>query len=146
MRKFDTKVQDLKYQVLKEVARHAFEDRLVECFIDIPDVIVVGNKPTMRCCVYKEKAIVAERIKLAMGGDKNNPNVIEVIDIACEECPMGGYEVTDACRGCIAHRCEEVCKRGAIHFDHNQKAFVHIARLSIIHGHVKMHVKSKRST
>ena len=124
MRKFDTKVQDLKYRVLKEVARHAFEDRLVECFIDIPDTIVVGNKPTMRCCVYKEKAIVAERIKLAMGGDKNNPNVIEVIDIACEECPMGGYEVTDACRGCIAHRCEEVCKRGAIHFDHNQKAYI----------------------
>ena len=29
-----------------------------------------------------------ERIKLAMGGDKNNPNVIEVIDIACDECPM----------------------------------------------------------
>ena len=124
MRKFDTKVQDLKYKVLREVARHAFEDRLAESFIDIPDIIVVGNKPTMRCCVYKEKAIVAERIKLAMGGDKNNPNVIEVIDIACEECPMGGYTVSDACRGCIAHRCEEVCKRGAIYFDHNQKAHI----------------------
>ena len=42
----------------------------------------------MRCCIYKERAIVEERIKLAMGGDKNNPNVIEVIDIACDECPM----------------------------------------------------------
>ena len=124
MRKFDTKVQDLKYKVLREVARHAFEDRLAESFIDIPDIIVVGNKPTMRCCVYKEKAIVAERIKLAMGGDRNNPNVIEVIDIACEECPMGGFTVSDACRGCIAHRCEEVCKRGAIYFDHNQKAHI----------------------
>ena len=46
----------------------------------------------MRCCVYKERAILAERVKLAMGGDKNNPNVIEVIDIACDECPVGGYE------------------------------------------------------
>lgn len=31
---------------------------------------------------------------MAMGGNKQNPNVIEVIDIACDECPMGGYEVT----------------------------------------------------
>ena len=53
----------------------------------------------MRCCIYKERAIVEERIKLAMGGDKNNPNVIEVIDIACDECPMSGYNVSDACRG-----------------------------------------------
>ncbi len=65
----------------------------------------------MRCCVYKERAILGERVKLAMGGDKSNPNVIEVIDIACDECPVGGYEVTDACRGCLAHRCEDVCKR-----------------------------------
>jgi [FeFe] hydrogenase (group B1/B3) len=124
MRVFDTKVQDLKYRVLKEVAEHAFEDRLVDCYKDIPDDIVPGNKPTMRCCIYKEKAIVQERINLAMGGDKNNPNVIEVIEIACEECPMGGYEVTTSCQGCIAHRCEEVCKRGAIYFDHLQKAHI----------------------
>ena len=50
---------------------------------------------TYRCCVYKERAILTERIKLAMGGDKNNPNVIEVIDIACDECPMSGYNVSD---------------------------------------------------
>lgn len=124
MRVFDTKVQDLKYRVLKEVAQHAFEDRLMECYMDIPDRIVIGNKPTMRCCIYKEKAIVQERIKLALGGDRDNPNVIEVIDIACEECPMGGYEVTASCQGCIAHRCEEVCKRGAIYFDHMQKAHI----------------------
>ncbi|MDD4112599.1 MAG: monomeric [FeFe] hydrogenase, partial [Herbinix sp.] len=60
----------------------------------------------------------------AMGGDKNNPNVIEVIDIACDECPVGGYEVTNACRGCLAHRCEDVCKRKAITFDHHQKAHI----------------------
>ena len=87
-------------------------------------MIVSGKEPTMRCCVYKERAILAERVKLAMGGDSENPNVIEVIDIACDECPVGGYEVTDSCRGCIAHRCEDVCKRGAITFDHQQKAHI----------------------
>ena len=92
--------------------------------MDIPKIIVPGKESTMRCCVYKERAIVQERIKLAMGGDKSNPNVIEVIDIACDECPVSGYDVTEACRGCIAHRCESACKMNAISFDHHQKAII----------------------
>ena len=124
MRKFDTKVQYLKYKVLREVARQAWNDTLFDNLLDIPKTLVPGNEPTMRCCVYKERAILAERVKIAMGGDKLNPNVIEVIDIACDECPVGGYEVTNACRGCLAHRCEDVCKRGAITFDNNHVAHI----------------------
>ncbi|MBR6748643.1 MAG: 4Fe-4S dicluster domain-containing protein [Clostridia bacterium] len=124
MRKFDTKVQHLKYRVLREVARAAWEDKLVERYNDITKILVPGPRPTMRCCIYKERAIIAERIKLASGGDSENPNVIEVIEIACDECPVGGFEVTEACRGCIAHRCEDVCKRGAISFDRHQKAHI----------------------
>lgn len=124
MRKFDTKVQYLEYKVLREVARYAFDGGLANAHNDIVKAIVKGPKPTMRCCIYKERAIVSERIKLATGGDRNNPNVIEVIDIACDECPIGGYEVTTACRGCLAHRCEDVCRRGAISFDDKQKAVI----------------------
>lgn len=123
-RVFDTKVQYLKYKVLREVAREAWNDTLLENLLDIPKKIVPGKTPTMRCCVYKERAILAERVKIAMGGDKENPNVIEVIDIACDECPAAGYEVTDSCRGCLAHRCEDVCPRGAISFDHNHVAHI----------------------
>ncbi len=124
MRKFDTKVQHLKYQVLREVARLAYNDALLEHVTDIPKMIVPGKEPTMRCCVYKERAILAERVKAAMGGDRSNPNVIEVIDIACDECPAAGFSVTESCRGCIAHRCEEACPRGAITFTHEQKAVI----------------------
>ena len=124
MRKFDTKVQHLKYKVLREVARLAWNDSLLDNIMDIPKTLVPGNQPTMRCCVYKERAILGERVKIAMGGYKHNPNVIEVIEIACDECPVGGYEVTNACRGCLAHRCEDVCKRGAIFFDHNHVAHI----------------------
>ncbi len=123
MRKFDTKVQHLKYKVLREVSRQAWEGKLPETAIDIPKTIVPGKTPTMRCCVYKERAILTERVKLAMGGVRNKP-VIEVIDIACDECPAAGYEVTDSCRGCLAHRCEDVCKKGAISFDHNYVAHI----------------------
>ena len=124
MRKFDTKVQHLKYKVLREVARLAWNDTLLDHLMDIPKNIVPGNEPTMRCCVYKERAILGERVKLALGGDKSNPNTIEVIEIACDECPVGGYEVTNACRGCLAHRCEDVCKFGAITFDRDHVAHI----------------------
>lgn len=124
MRKFDTKVQYLKYKVLREVARSAWNDTLLQDALEIPKIIVPGKTSTMRCCVYKERAILGERVKIAMGGNPDNPNVIEVIDIACDECPAAGYEVTDSCRGCLAHRCEDVCKRGAISFDHNHVAHI----------------------
>ena len=124
MRKFDTKVQHLKYKVLRDVARHAWNNDLLENIVEIPKEIIPGKTPTMRCCVYKERAIMSEMVKLAMGGDKSNPNVIEVIDIACDDCPDSGYTITDSCRGCLAHRCEDVCPRDAITFDSHQKAHI----------------------
>ena len=91
MRKFDTKVQYIKYKVLKELAREAWNGNLTpQVVLDIPKRIVPGKIPTMRCCVYKERAILAERIKIARGEEEDERNVIEVIDSACEECPMGG--------------------------------------------------------
>ena len=124
MRKFDTKVQDLKYQVLREVARHAWRGDLVDHIHSIPKDIIPGKVSTMRCCVYKERAILAERVHIAMGGDKDKKNVIQVIDIACDECPAGGYVVTDSCRGCLAHRCEGSCPKAAISFDEHLKAHI----------------------
>ncbi len=124
MRKFDTKVQHLKYKVLREVARQAWKGTLLENLLEIPKIISPGRTPTMRCCIYKERAILEERIKIAMGGNPQGGHVIQVIDIACDECPAAGYEVTDSCRGCLAHRCEDVCKRGALSFDNNYVAHI----------------------
>ena len=125
---FDTRVQWLKYKVLKEVTKHAYTDTLQDAYRDVPMTIVPdGTKATMRCCIYKERAVLGERVHSAMGGDKQNPNVIQVLNIACDECPVSGYTVGPDCRGCIAHRCEEVCPRGAItienhsaHIDHSK--------------------------
>ena len=48
--------------VLREVAREEWNDTLNENILDIPKRIISGKVPTMRCCVYKERAIIAERI------------------------------------------------------------------------------------
>lgn len=117
MHNFETQTLELKYKVLKEIAKSCFNDTLMDDYYEIPKRIVPGPKPTMRCCIYKERAIVQERMKLALGGNKDINNIIEVIKIACDECPLGGYEVTNRCRGCIAHRCSHACHRDAITFD-----------------------------
>ncbi len=122
--KYETKIQELKYLALKEVAKEAWEGNLVENVLDIPKKILPGKTPTMRCCVYKERAILQERVKLAMGGNRNNPNIIEVIDIACDECPIGGYVVTNTCRGCLAQRCKDACPKDAIYFDENHQSHI----------------------
>ncbi len=115
--KFDTQVQVLKNHVLVEVIKSYLKGTLEEDIDKIPLIISPGPKATMRCCIYKEREIAKERIKLAMGGDKNNPNILEVITPACNECPIGGYRVSDACRGCLAHRCFQACHMNAIHFE-----------------------------
>lgn len=124
-RLFDTTVQELKYKVLKEVVSLELKDELDTKYHKIPQIIITGPKATMRCCIYHERAIVEERVALAMGGDPENPNVVEVIDSACDECPVKRFSVTDACRGCIAHRCQSVCPVGAISTDKHKSVIDH---------------------
>lgn len=123
MRIFETDVQSIKYEVLKEVIKLTLEGTQTKKYKAIPSKIIPGPKPRTRCCIHRERAIITERVKMAMGGDKKNNNVIEVISEACDECPIHRYTVTEACRGCLAHRCSEVCPFGAI-YHVNQRAYI----------------------
>ena len=118
MIRFETNVQDIKYRVLAEVARLAREDKLEDAkeILTLPEKIIPGPEPTMRCCIYKERAIVGQRIEMALGGHEEVPGQVEVLSIACDECPVSRVTVSDACRGCIAHRCANACPKGAISF------------------------------
>ena len=101
-RLFDTTVQQIKYEVIKELIK-AYDNGLNnEIFHDIPIKIMPGPQASLRCCVYKERAILQERLKLAMGGDKDNKNVVEVIDIACDECPVDGPRAGGAFRTAVS--------------------------------------------
>lgn len=125
MRLFDNKVQEIKYKVLREVAYQAWHGN--EAFAEfntIANNVIPKDQPPQRCCIYKDRAVVAERVRLAIGGSKNNDHIVQVIDIACDECPEAGYVVTDLCRGCLAHNCVASCKRDAIVIDEHQHAHI----------------------
>ena len=60
---------------------------------------------------------------MALGGDEDG-TVVGVLPIACDECPVDGIQVSNACRGCLAHRCEDVCRFGALSFDRDHVAHI----------------------
>ncbi|MTI70102.1 MAG: 4Fe-4S dicluster domain-containing protein [Firmicutes bacterium] len=123
MPRFETQVQLIKHKVLKEVSKLAYKDKLDNNLLDIPETIIPGPDPITRCCIYKERAIIKDRVKLALGGNKKKDNIIEVIDTACDECPIDRFVVTEACRGCLAHKCSKACPVDAIYYVGN-KAFI----------------------
>ncbi|WP_186565360.1 4Fe-4S dicluster domain-containing protein [Lawsonibacter celer] len=114
MRVFETSVQELKNDVLVAVARQAWKNNLQMGVLDIPEEIIPGPEALMRCCIYKERAIISQRVKVAMGGDQTSPSMVEVLPIACDECPVTEIAVGPACRGCIATRCVHTCPKDAI--------------------------------
>lgn len=124
MKQFETTVQYLKHRVLTEVIKSVYKGDLKKDLLDIPKKIIPGPKAEMRCCIYKEREIISERIKLALGGEKKNNNLLEVLEAACEECPFGGVQITPSCRGCLAHRCLEACPKKAISIDNKTRQAV----------------------
>ncbi len=111
-------IGSIKDAVLCAVAQLAFEGRLEEEKEVLPYELIPGPKAYFRCCIYKEREIIRQRIRLAEGhlpgADTGSTNVVQVISSACEECTLGHYQVSENCRRCVSKRCQSVCKFGAI--------------------------------
>lgn len=102
----------------------------------IPFEIIPGEDAQYRDSVFKERAIIGERIRLALGlslypVDRPSPisagiekaavpetyyepPLVNVIPFACDACPTKTVWVTNNCRGCLAHPCKQVCPKNAI--------------------------------
>ena len=116
----DEGIINLKHEVLNMVAKLAFEGKLEEERDNIPYRIIPGPEPEFRCCIYKEREIIRQRVKLAEGkapGEKDDGNVIQVIPSACADCPIASYIITDNCQNCLGKSCMNSCKFNAIKMD-----------------------------
>lgn len=111
-KKFDNQAQYFKYKVLKEIIKSEKNKNLIKDLLVIPQRIIPGPIAETRCCVYKERAIINERVKSVIY--EYNDQIVNVIDLACDECPVYRFSVTEACRGCLAHHCRENCPVDAI--------------------------------
>ncbi|MBQ2116776.1 MAG: 4Fe-4S dicluster domain-containing protein [Lachnospiraceae bacterium] len=137
MRGIDTQVRKIRRTIFKEIANLAYSsENLVEDIEALPYKLVDTENSPYWDNVYRERAIVRERIRLAMGMslrpenkpipvsagvEESNidekyyePPLLQVIASACNACPENQYMVTEKCMGCLAHPCNEVCPKGAI--------------------------------
>lgn len=109
---------DVKHEVLYKVAKAAFEGELDKAEDRIPYEIIPGPNPSFRCCIYKEREVVRERISLAKNRDPitGEPchNTVQILPAACEGCPITRYVVTDNCQKCMVKKCQSSCNFGAI--------------------------------
>ncbi|MBO6148894.1 MAG: 4Fe-4S dicluster domain-containing protein [Lachnospiraceae bacterium] len=115
----DKGIVRFKHDIMEQVCRLAWKGELTsENKEKLAFEVIPGPRPQYRCCVYKEREIVRQRIRLACAEapiDSDIPdNVVQVIDPACDECPISAYSVSDSCRFCLGRPCLNSCKFGAI--------------------------------
>ena len=116
----DATIQNIKQEILYEVAKLAYAGRFEEEKDELAYKMFPGPKARFRCCVYKEREIARQRIRLAEGKcptESDHPganNIIQVIEAACADCPLSHYILTDNCRKCMMKACQQACKFGAV--------------------------------
>ncbi len=136
MRGITTPVTNIRRKVFTEIAKMAYHDKDLSYIEQLPYKIVPGEVAKYRDNIFKERAIVGERLRLAMGlslrpvGEHQplangieecakpekfyEPPLVNVIPFACNACAETTVTVTNNCRGCMAHPCMSVCPVKAI--------------------------------
>ena len=139
MRGLKTSVVKIRHEVFKEIAKIAYEtetEKVNDAIESLPYKIIATEVPQYRESVWRERAIISERIRLAMGlslrpadkpvhitsgVDQSNisdkyyePPLMQVIPSACDQCEDNVYEVSNQCRGCVAKACVAACPKNAI--------------------------------
>ena len=88
----DATILKIKHEVLYQVAKLAYAGEFDEKKDELAYKLIPGPKPQFRCCVYKEREIVRQRVRLAEGlcptesDHSGSKNVIQVIESACADC------------------------------------------------------------
>lgn len=137
MRGVHSSVTDIRRKVFTEIAKLAYEGGdYAKKIEELPYKIIPGEMASYRTSIFLERAIVGERLRLAIGlplrpYDENapiseginesaiaekyyDPPLVNIIKFACNACPDKEVKVTGLCQGCLAHPCVEVCPKGAI--------------------------------
>jgi [FeFe] hydrogenase (group B1/B3) len=138
MRGLYTSKTKIRHQIYTEIARLAFEGGEARKIDELPYKIIPGELATYRESIFLERAIVGERLRVAMGMGLRKvsehapisqgvdyadidekyyePPLIDIIKFACNSCPEKKTIVTNGCQGCFEHPCTEVCPKGAIKY------------------------------
>ncbi len=132
----DNQIKHLKKEILIRIAEAFLSDDFEENARKIPyDMRPKGCETDLRCCIYKERAVIRDRIVAGLGHsiekddeykllstyakeatERKQPDeeILTVLQGACKGCVQSSVHVTDLCQGCVARPCKTTCRFGAI--------------------------------
>lgn len=127
---------NIRREVFAEIARIAYDDIDLSSLEQSAYKILPGEVATYRDSIFRERAVLEERLRLTMGLNFRSttefqrvidgidavdvdertyvPPLVNVITMACEACPTRTFEVSNNCRKCLAHPCTNVCPVNAV--------------------------------
>ena len=108
MRGIPSSITSIRKQVFTEVARLAY-DGDYQRMEEIPYTIIPGEEAKYRESIFLERAIVGERVRVAMG-----------LPLQPVDHPS---RITEYCQGCLARSCQQVCPKDAIRYV-NGKSYI----------------------
>ncbi|MGN0474653.1 MAG: 4Fe-4S dicluster domain-containing protein [Acutalibacteraceae bacterium] len=142
MRGIESNKSKIRRSIFAEVAKLAYEGGDFSRLDQLPYDILPGEMATYRNSIFLERAIVGERLRLAIGlpirpinehapvskgieasalpEKYYEPPLINIIKFACNACPEKQVIVTDGCQGCLEHPCVEVCPKNAVSIVHGR--------------------------
>lgn len=126
----------IRRMAFEHIAKIAYENRpITDIGLEVYDILP-GESATYRENIFRERAVMGERLRMGIGLDARtadktdaitegldqmdvkeriyHPPLVSVIKIACEACPENKVTVTDQCKACIGHPCVNVCPKNAI--------------------------------
>ena len=143
MRGVYTSITEIRRNIFTEIARMAYGDGdYAKEIEELPFKILPGERAQYRDSIFLERAIVGERLRLAMGLPVRTaaesapiskgieectkpetyyePPLINIIKFACHACPEKRVVSTEACQGCLGHPCTVECPKDAIHIENGR--------------------------
>lgn len=146
MKEVFSDVINVRRKVFKEVAQLAYEDGDLHDLQQAVFNILPGEEGVFRGNIFHERAIVGERLRLALGLPTRTaaelgrldegidlidvahrvyePPLVNIISFACQSCPTKTVRVMENCRACIGHPCLSVCPKEAISWQPNRGATI----------------------
>lgn len=132
-----TQLTGYRRAVLRHIAETVWKGELADRIYEMLYRFLREDMPRVRCCVHKERAVMKNRIQMALWQETgfniiNASNaamngeidytlpVIDVLPDACDACPIEKYYITDICRHCVQHKCIDRCPKHAIGLYHDR--------------------------
>lgn len=126
----------IKRNLMASVVKLLEEDSLVDKIEEIPIKLFPRSEESIRCCIYKDRAIIRYRLMAILGvsieededelkplrsyaedslnREKISGPALTMLNIACSSCSGGSYQTTEICKGCVARPCVVNCPKKCI--------------------------------